>query len=516
MNKFFNRKVEELTSKQRWIALIVLSVSLFVIVMDMTILIMALPDLIQDIKPSAAQQLWIVDIYSLVLAGFIIPMSVLADKWGRKKALLTGFFLFGLTSVLIIFAKSPEHVIILRFFLGFAGALIMPTTLSMIRTIFSNPKERATALAVWAVVSGLGSALGPIIGGLLLEYFSWQSTFLINIPFAAFAVVAGSFLLPEVKVKSGRWDIVGTVLSIIGMLGLVWSIKEFSKEGITDTTLWIVGIAAVILLTIFVIKNIRSSQPMLDVRLFKNRGFSSGILAAFMSMFSMAAVILLVSQWLQTVEGLSPFNAGLHLLPMAGGSLLFSPVAPSLAARFGPKLILPLGIATAGIGFLIIYFAGHPLEYSTLLIALILIGAGTAALALATTLIMIGTPVEKAGNASAMEEIMYDLGNVFGIAVLGSVASNLYRSHLNIEQFVTAGLERQLADISNESIAGAIEVANMLGLSELSEAAFTAFNDSFATTALIGGLIMIGSAITIYILILKSLDITKEETQKTH
>lgn len=510
MYNFFNKKREDMTSKERWMALIVLSLSLFVIMMDMTILIIALPDMIRDIKPTASQQLWIVDIYSLVLAGFIIPMSVFADKWGRKKVLLLGFLLFGVTSLLIVFSKVPEYVIGVRFVLGFAGAMIMPTTLSMIRIIFTNAKERAMALAIWAMVSGLGSVLGPIIGGLLLERFSWQATFLINVPVAIFAVVASLFLLPEVKVKSGGWDFIGTFLSITGMIGLVWSIKTISKEGITDITSWVIGMIAITILTIFIRRNMRSETPMLEMKLFTNLSFSSSMIAAFFSMFSMSAVLLLVSQWLQTVEALSPLSAGIHLLPMAGGALVFTPLAPKLASRFTPKVILPLGIAIAGIGFLMIYFGGNEVEYKILFVSLLLIGAGTGALAIATSIIMIVTPIEKSGNASALEEVMYDLGNVFGIAILGSLASNFYRSQLDIKQFVSSGLNTDLAGLSNESIAGALEVSKIVEMPELAHQAILAFNNSFITTALIGGLIMIGIAIVIYLMIPKSLSITDE------
>ena len=172
MISFFTKTTDMMTSKKRWTALVVLAVSLFVVTMDMTILIMALPELVRELEPSGTQQLWIVDIYSLVLAGFIIPLSAFADKWGRKKALLTGFALFGLVSLAIFFAESAEFVIAIRFLLGIAGALIMPTTLSMIRVIFENPKERATALAVWSIASSIGAVFGPIIGGALLEQFS--------------------------------------------------------------------------------------------------------------------------------------------------------------------------------------------------------------------------------------------------------------------------------------------------------------------------------------------------------
>ena len=514
MISFFTKTTDMMTSKKRWTALVVLAVSLFVVTMDMTILIMALPELVRELEPSGTQQLWIVDIYSLVLAGFIIPLSAFADKWGRKKALLTGFALFGLVSLAIFFAESEEFVIAILFLLGIAGALIMPTTLSMIRVIFENPKERATALAVWSIASSIGAVFGPIIGGALLEQFSWHSAFLINVPFAIIAVVAGLFLLPESKLskeKSHSWDIPSTILSIAGMIGLVWSIKEFSKEGLADIIPWVVIVLAITMIVIFVKRNLSSSDPMLDVRLFKKRSFSAGTIAAFMTMFAMASVLLLASQWLQVVEELSPFKAGLYLLPMAIGDMVFAPIAPGLAARFGPKIVLPSGIGIAAIGMFIMYFFGHPLSYSTMALALILVGAGMASLAVASALIMLETPTSKAGNAAAVEESMYDLGNVFGVAVLGSLSSMLYRVFLDISSFSSKGIVGDLAHVAEESVVGAVEVAKATGIKQLANEAVTSFNDAFVATALVGGIIMIIISIVVYLLIPKSLDITKQK-----
>ncbi|HDZ0190363.1 TPA: QacA/B family quaternary ammonium compound efflux MFS transporter [Staphylococcus aureus] len=514
MISFFTKTTDMMTSKKRWTALVVLAVSLFVVTMDMTILIMALPELVRELEPSGTQQLWIVDIYSLVLAGFIIPLSAFADKWGRKKALLTGFALFGLVSLAIFFAESAEFVIAIRFLLGIAGALIMPTTLSMIRVIFENPKERATALAVWSIASSIGAVFGPIIGGALLEQFSWHSAFLINVPFAIIAVVAGLFLLPESKLskeKSHSWDIPSTILSIAGMIGLVWSIKEFSKEGLADIIPWVVIVLAITMIVIFVKRNLSSSDPMLDVRLFKKRSFSAGTIAAFMTMFAMASVLLLASQWLQVVEELSPFKAGLYLLPMAIVDMVFAPIAPGLAARFGPKIVLPSGIGIAAIGMFIMYFFGHPLSYSTMALALILVGAGMTSLAVASALIMLETPTSKAGNAAAVEESMYDLGNVFGVAVLGSLSSMLYRVFLDISSFSSKGIVGDLAHVAEESVVGAVEVAKATGIKQLANEAVTSFNDAFVATALVGGIIMIIISIVVYLLIPKSLDITKQK-----
>ena len=248
--------------------------------MDMTILIMALPELVRELEPSGTQQLWIVDIYSLVLAGFIIPLSAFVDKWGRKSIINWICFIWP-RFISYIFAESAEFVIAIRFLLGIAGALIMPTTLSMIRVIFENPKERATALVVWSIASSIGAAFGPIIGGALLEQFSWHSAFLINVPFAIIAVVAGLFLLPESKLskeKSHSWDIPSTILSIAGMIGLVWSIKEFSKEGLADIIPWVVIVLAITMIVIFVKRNLSSSDPMLDVRLLKEIIFTVQLL----------------------------------------------------------------------------------------------------------------------------------------------------------------------------------------------------------------------------------------------
>ena len=432
----------------------------------------------------------------------------------EKKALLTGFALFGLVSLAIFFAESAEFVIAIRFLLGIAGALIMPTTLSMIRVIFENPKERATALAVWSIVSSIGAVFGPIIGGALLDQFSWHSAFLINVPFTIIAVVAGLFLLPESKLskeKSHSWDIPSTILSIAGMIGLVWSIKEFSKEGLADIIPWVVIVLAITMIVIFVKRNLSSSDPMLDVRLFKKRSFSAGTIAAFMTMFAMTSVLLLASQWLQVVEELSPFKAGLYLLPMAIGDMVFAPIAPGLAARFGPKIVLPSGIGIAAIGMFIMYFFGHPLSYSTMALALILVGAGTASLAVASALIMLETPTSKAGNAAAVEESMYDLGNVFGVAVLGSLSSMLYRVFLDISSFSSKGIVGDLAHVAEESVVGAVEVAKATGIKQLANEAVTSFNDAFVATALVGGIIMIIISIVVYLLIPKSLDITKQK-----
>lgn len=267
---------------------------------------------------------------------------------------------------------------------------------------------------------------------------------------------------------------------------------------------------AVILLVGFVIRCLRSSDPLLDVRLFKNNAFTAGTIAALIPMFAMNAMLLLVVQWLQVVEGLSPFKAGVYLLPMALGSLLFAPLAPMLAARMGARTILSSGLALAGVGFLIMFFFGQPLAYPLLAASLFLIGAGSSSLAIASAIIMLSAPQEKAGNAAAIEESMYDLGGVLGIAILGSIAAQLYRNYLNVDAFINQGISGPLAELAKESIIGALEVSAQMGIAVFAAEAVSAFNNSLVTTGLIGGIIMIVIATVVFMLVPKTLDITKE------
>lgn len=498
----------QLSPRRRWAALAVLSSSLLVIVMDMTILNVALPELSADLQPSASEQLWIVDVYSLLLAGLLVPMSALADRWGRKRMLLAGFGVFGGASLLVLAADTPLGVIAVRSLLGVGGAMIMPTTLSLIRSIFTDPAERARALGVWAATSSLGVAVGPIVGGLLLESFSWQAAFLVNVPVMVVAVIAGVLLLPEARDPApGRWDAVATVLSIAGMIALVWSIKRFAKEGVDAAAAWAALAAAAALLTWFVRRCLRRPDPLLDVRLFTRRPFTAGTIAALASMFAMAALLLLLSQWLQLVEGHSPLEAGVRLLPLAAGALVVAPLAPALGERIGARTVLAGGVATSAAGFLVLWLAGGDLAYPAVALALVLLGGGAGSLAIASAIIMSGTPPEKAGNAAAIEETAYDLGNVLGVAILGSVAAAFFRSQLDLGP----GLDPALAHDAQESLGGALEIAAANGLADLAARAGAAFTDSLVQLGLIGGVTLLAAAALVFALVPRGLDVNRQE-----
>ncbi len=507
-----SRVAAALSTRHRWACLVVLSASLLVIMMDITVLNVALPDLAAQLRPTANQQLWIVDAYSLALAGLLVPMSALADRWGRKRLLLTGFTVFGGVSLLVLAAASPAAVIAVRALLGAGGAMIMPTTLSMIRSVFTDPRERATALGVWAAVSSLGMAVGPIVGGVLLERFSWHAAFLVNVPLMVAALAAGLLLLPEVRAPNpGRWDVVATVLSVVGMAALVWAIKRFAVEGAADPVAWTALPAALALLGWFVLRCLRRSDPLLDVRLFCRAPFTAGVVAALMSMFAMTAVLLLAVQWLQLVAGHSPLWSGVSLLPMAAAAALASPLAPALAVRIGARTVLAGGLAVAGVGFLVLYAAPGPLSSPAVLLSLVLLGAGSGALAVASAIIMSGTPEAKAGNAAAIEETAYDIGSALGVAVLGSVAAAVYRARLSTEALVGRGLlDADQARAAEESLGAALEIASRAGAAELAARAGEAFTDSLTRTGLVGGLVMFAAAAVVFVLVPGDLDLAEQ------
>lgn len=497
-----------MSPRQRWLALLVLAASLLVVVMDMTILIVALPDLVAEIAPSATEQLWIVDAYSLVLAGLLIPMSALADRWGRRRILLIGFAIFGAMSALVLVVDAPGQVIALRAVLGIGGAMIMPTTLSLIRTIFRDPLERARALAIWAVVAGVGAVLGPLVGGALLQFFSWHAAFLINVPFVLVAIVAGLVLLPEARDPAPpRWDLPATGLSIAGMVTLVWGIKELAKHGLDDPRSWAILVVGALLLAVFVRRCLSRPDPLLDVRLFRSRPFGAGTLSVLMLSIALSGMLLLVAQWLQSVGGYSPIVAGAALLPMVLGSFAVAPLAPLLALRIGARAVLAGGLAIVGLGMVSLIAVDELTSYWQLVAPLTLVGVGSAPLAVASAIIMGSTPEERAGNAAAIEESMYDIGNVLGIAVLGSIAAALYRAQLDVQRFAEESLTRTQLAAADDSIVGALALAEQTGSTALAATAATAFGDGLTQASFIGGVLLLLGAAAVYLLAPRDLSI---------
>ena len=499
-----------ISARRRWASVGVLSASLLVIVMDLTVLNIAIPDMSADLRPTSSQLLWIVDAYSLVLAGLLVTASAIGDRWGRRRMLLAGYAVFGGASALVLLADSAAAVIVLRALLGIGGAMIMPSTLSLIRTTFTDPAERATALGIWAAVAGIGVAVGPVFGGLLLEYFSWRAAFLVNLPLMAVALVAGALILTESRnPRPGRWDGAGAVLSLVGMVLLVWSIKHFAKqESLAVPAGWIALAAGVATLTVFVLRCLRRPDPLLDVRLFASRRFSAGVVAALGSMVGMAAALLLLAQWMQLIDGRGPIDTGVRLLPIAVTATAASLLAPRLARRTGAGSVLAGGLALAGAGMLLPFLVPGELGYPLVAVVLGLVGAGEGALAISSALIMSGSPQDKAGNAAAIEETSYDLGNVLGVAILGSLAALLYRTGLDGRLGM---LDAATADAARESLGSAMELADRLGLPGVAAEAGDAFTSSMRMTFLVGGLLMLAVAGLVFRLVPRGTDITEQQ-----
>ena len=501
------KTADTMTKRQRWAALALLSAGLVMITIDMTILFIALPQLTAELHSTTTEQLWIVDIYPLILAGLLIPMSAVADRIGRRKALLIGFALFGLVSLLVLFATSSAMVIGLRAMLGVAGALIMPTTLSMVRSIFTDPMERTRALAVWSMFAEVGAIIGPLVGGTLLEFFSWHAAFLINVPVAVAVVILGLILLPEARDPNPpRWDFLAVAYSIAGMVAIVWGIKTAAKHNWVDLTAWGVLLAGMLLIALFVVRCLRSSEPLIDVRLFTSKPFTAGIIVALTTSLAMGGIMLLLAQWLQIITGYPPLLAGAALMPMILGSLVSSLLAPEAARYIGARNVVGLALVIAGGGMLLLGAMGNLTSYWQLITPMLMVGVGLGALVIASAIIMGSTPVAKAGNAAALEECTYELGDVLGIAIIGSVAAASYRANLPV-----GGLGKPLADAAQESLVGALSVARDLSLPDLAAQAVTAFNTGIVQASLAGGVIILLAAVVVFMMVPKDFDIAATE-----
>jgi len=490
---------------RRWAALAVLCTSLLVVVMDMTILSLALPAIAADLRPGAVEQLWMVDVYALVLAGLLVTASALGDRWGRRRMLVAGFVTFAAASAGVLVVDSPAGVIAVRALLGVGGAMIMPSTLSMVRSLFTDPRERAVALGWWGATAAVGSALGPIIGGALLEAFSWHSAFLVNVPVMVVAVVAALLLLPESRSeRPGTLDPLATVLSVLGMVAFVYAIKHTGEHG-PDAPGAASALVAVVGLTLFVRRCLAQPDPVLEVRLFRSRAFTAGTLTALCTSTASIAALLLLSQWLQLVRGWSPLESGLALLPTAAAGVACSLLAPALAARVGARPVLAGGLAVGGLGFLLVFLLPEPLSYAGVAAALVLVGAGSGSLAVASAAIMSSAPASKAGSAAAIEESSYEIGGVLGVAVLGSLAAAVYREGLATSTL--AALDPAAAAATRDSLGGALEVARTAGPGLAAEAT-AAFTHSLSYAGLAGGLLMLAAAALVWWLTPHDLDVS--------
>lgn len=440
-----------------WIALGVLVLPVLLISIDMTVLGFAVPALSEDLAPSGTQLLWIVDLYSFLLAGLLVLMGNLGDRIGRRRLLLIGAVAFGAASMLAAFSTSAEMLIAARALLGIGGATLMPSTLSLIRTVFPNPTYRRTAIAVWAAAFAGGAAIGPVLGGLLLEHFWWGVVFLINVPIMALLLVGGKIFLPESKNPNpGPFDVVSAAMSIVGVLALVYGLKTFGKGDI-GLDAWLGVIAGIAIITIFIRRQLRLDEPLLEVRLFAQRSFTVAVLTNLFSIFALLGVMFFLPQYLQLVLGMSELRAGLWMLPLAISTIIGALTAPQLANHVSMGTIIGSGmlIATSGLvagvfldeaGPLVIVFASG-----------VLVGAG---IGLAETLtndtIIASAPPEKAGGAAAISETAYEFGAAMGTAILGTIGLAVYRG--DVLANVSPDVPEEAVSAATQTLGAAKEV----------------------------------------------------------
>ena len=446
---------------RRWAALAVLCLSLIVIGMDNTILNVALPTLARELGASGSELQWTVDAYVLVFAGLLLSMGSLGDRFGRKLMLQLGLIVFGLGSLGSALAGSAVTLIAMRGLMGVGAALIMPSTLSIITNIFTNPRERGRAIGAWAGVAGFGIVLGPVIGGWLLEHFWWGSVFMVNLPVVVVALGLGVLLVPESKDPvATSLDPVGALLSVAALTTLVYGIIEAPGRGWTDGVIIACFAAALVLAVVFVGWEFRVQHPMLQIGFFRDLRFSMGAASIMLVFFALLGGIFVLTQYLQFVRGYSPLEAGLRVTPVAA-VILGAPLGSRLVERVGSKVVVAGGMALVAAALALLSFADQATGYGMIAAALAVFGLGMGATtAPATECVMGSLPLAKAGVGSAMNDTTRLVGAALGVAVVGSVLSSLYSSSIGP---ATTGLPLPVAAAAGDSIGSAPGAAARIG-----------------------------------------------------
>ncbi|MFL6206994.1 MAG: MFS transporter [Acidimicrobiales bacterium] len=467
---------------QRWLILSVLCLSLLVIIVDNSILNVAIPTIVRELDATNSQLQWMVDSYTLVFAGLLLTAGSLGDRFGRRGALQIGMAVFGLGSLASALADSADQLIITRAVMGIGGALIMPATLSIITNVFP-PEERARAIGVWAAIAGVASALGPISGGFLVEHFYWGSIFLVNVPIVVVALVAGFVLIPTSKDPSEPpLDPVGAVLSIVGLVTLVYAIIEAPEKGwATPATIGTFVLAAIVL-GAFWLWEARIPHPMLDTSFWSNPRFTAASVGIMLLFFAMFGSIFLLTQYFQFVMGYSALEAGVHLLPMALTMLVVAPSSARIVVRFGTKAVVGTGLALAGLALASFSsLPAHDISYrDDVLWRLVIMALGMAlTMAPATESIMGSLPRAKAGVGSAMNDTTRQVGGALGVAIIGSVMSSTYGPKVT-EVFHDAGLSGAPVAAAEDGLGQALSIAATLPADvgqQVADGARTAFVD---------------------------------------
>jgi EmrB/QacA subfamily drug resistance transporter len=486
--------------RRRWSTLGVLSICLLVIGLDNTILNVALPSLATDLDAGDSQLQWMVDSYTLVFAGLLLTAGSLGDRFGRRAALFSGLAVFGLASLWAAWSGSAGELITARAVMGIGGALIMPSTLSVLTNTFTDAKERAKAIGIWAAVSGLGIVFGPTVGGWLLEHFWWGSVFLVNVPVAALAIIAGCWLIPESRDPSApRIDVGGALLSVAGLSTLIWCIIEAPARGWTSGTVLGGFAVALVLLAGFVLYESRIAEPMLNLSYFADRRFAAGSVSVTLLFFALFGTIFFLTQYLQFVLGYSALEAGQGLIPV-GTLVIGAPLGIKLSEHFGERWVIPTGMALVATALGVLATTSMESGYGHVAVFLAVTGFGMGlAMAPATEAVMGSLPKDKAGVGSAVNDTTRQVGGAFGVAVLGSILSSAYADRLSDSQPGPG-----LPDGATDGLAGALAVAARMpgdAGTALAAAAKEAFVQGMDVTVATGALVVaVGAVLTWWLL----------------
>jgi DHA2 family multidrug resistance protein-like MFS transporter len=484
-------------TRREWIGLAVIALPCVLYAMDLTVLNLAVPRLSEDLKPTSAQLLWILDIYGFLVAGSLITMGTLGDRIGRRRLLMIGAAAFGVASVVAAFSNSAEMLIATRALLGVAGATLAPSTLSLIRNMFHDPQQRTFAIGVWVTSYSVGGAIGPLLGGVVLEYFWWGAVFLLGVPVMVMLLVLGPRLLPEFRDPNAKpLDILSAVLSLIGVLLVIFGLKRAAEHGVGLLAVASV-VAGVVVGIAFVRRQHKLEHPLIELQLFKSRTFTAALAVYMLATFAAFGAFVFIAQYLQLVLGLSPLRAGLWSLPSFAAFVAGSMIVPMLARRFPPAQQICAGLLIAAVGFAVLTQIDRANPLAVIVTGSVIYSLGISPVVILATDIIVGSaPVERAGAASAISETSSELGGALGIAILGSIGTAVYR--MRMTNAMPNGVPADVGEIARGTLGGATAVAEQLpgqlGAALLGTAR-DAFVQAFVTTAAVNAVLVLATAV---------------------
>ncbi|MEV8632399.1 MFS transporter [Streptosporangium sp. NPDC051023] len=472
---------------KRWLILGVLCLSLLVLVVDNGVLNLAIPSLMKELGATPADIQWIINAYMLAFAGVLLTVGALSDRYGRRRFLVIGLALFGGASLIATFAQTPAQLIACRALMGFGGAFLMPSTLSIIMNVFDQSEQRK-AIAAWSSVLMVGGIAGPSLGGFLLDHYWWGSVFLINVPISALAIAASLLLMPESRGLPRPIDLVGAVLSTGGMVALVWAIISLPERGWTSPAVLATALIAVVMLTAFVLWERRTPHAMLPLWLWRQRNFSGASFSIVLMSFSAGGLLLMLTQYLQFVLGYGVLQASLALIPYMVAAIVFNGLGATLGKKLSNRAMVTIGMLVFGAGFLVLTRMTPDSGYGLFISGLMVMGVGGGLVAPAAyASLMSAVPPDRAGIGSALNDTVQQTGGALSVALLGSVLSAAY----------SAGMPESVPAPARESIAAALA----LGDPALARTAKVAFVDAMASGMIVGAVGSVAAAIVAWALL---------------